>query len=325
MSAATRVTASRTSRPRLPAILVELTKARLVSLVTVTAAVGFVMGSRGAPPLGRLVLALAGTALTAAGAMALNEVTERVRDSRMERTRHRPIPAGLVTPAQAAVFGVASAAGGTVLLAATVNLLTAALGALVVILYTLVYTPLKPRTSLCTLVGAVCGAIPPMMGWTAATGEIGFGAWVLSIVLFIWQIPHFLALAWVHREDYARGGFQVLSVVDPSGSSTALMANLYIVALLPLGLVAALGGLTGWAFAAGGTLLGAGLLVLGARMARDRTPRSARRLFLATLLYLPLLLGLMVADRSRGPETGAAASAARPVFARPASLEAPGP
>ncbi len=308
------------------AMLVELTKARLVSLVTVTAAVGFVMGSRGEPALGRLALTLAGTALTAAGAMALNEVTERVRDAQMERTRRRPIPAGVVTPAQAAVFGVASAVAGTVLLAAAVNLLTAALGAVVVLLYTLVYTPLKPRTSLCTLVGALCGAIPPMMGWTAATGHVGFGAWVLSVVLFIWQIPHFLALSWVYREDYARGGFQVLSVVDPSGGATALMANLYIVALLPLGIVAALGGLTGWTFAAGGVLLGAGLLVLGTRLARDRSLRNARRLFLATLLYLPLLLGLMVADRSRSPQSHAGGAPARATARlQPASLEAPSP
>ena len=307
------------------ATLVELTKARLVSLVTVTAAVGFVMGSRDTLDAGRLLLALAGTALTAAGAMALNEVTERVRDARMERTRHRPIPAGTVTPLQAGVFGVASAAGGTVLLAATVNLLTAGLGALVVLLYPLVYTPLKPRTSLCTLVGALCGAIPPMMGWTAAAGSVGFGAWVLSVVLFIWQIPHFLSLSWVYREDYARGGFQVLSVVDPSGGATALMANLYVVALLPLGLVAALGGLTGWTFAAGALLLGGGLLVLSTRMARDRSLRNARRLFLATLLYLPLLLGLMVADRARDPETRAAASPHGTALLQPASLEVPAP
>jgi protoheme IX farnesyltransferase len=257
-----------------------------------------------------LLWALLGTALTAAGAMALNELAERQRDARMERTRHRPLPAGEISARTALVFGVASAAAGIVVLAVTVNRLTAVLGLAVVLLYTLVYTPLKTRSSACTLVGAVCGAIPPMMGWAAASGTLAFGAWLLAAIMFLWQIPHFLALAWLYREDYARGGFRVLAVSDPSGGATVLMANLYIAALLPVGAAAALAGVSGWISAAGAALLGGTLLTLGVRLARARSEQNARRLFLATLAYLPLVLALLVADRPGLRAPSASVSAA---------------
>jgi protoheme IX farnesyltransferase len=275
----------------------ELTKIRLVLLVVTTTAVGFLMASRGRPDAAALCWTLIGTALAAAGSMALNQVLERARDARMERTRHRPLPAGTITPRHAQVFGVFTASAGLAVLGVAANPLTALLGLIVVLTYTLVYTPLKPRTPLCTLAGALCGAIPPMMGWTATSGGIGFGAWLLGGVLFLWQIPHFLALAWLYRADYERGGFRMLPVVDASGRVTGQMAVLYSLALVPLGLLAALGGITGWLFAAGSVLLGSGLVALSMRLAALRTDPVARRLFLATLAYLPLLLGLMVADK----------------------------
>jgi len=275
----------------------ELTKVRLVLLVVTTTAVGFLMASSGRPGVAQLCWTLIGTALAAAGSMALNQVLERARDARMERTMHRPLPAGTITPRHARVFGVLTASAGIAVLAVAANPLTAVLGLIVVLTYTLVYTPLKARTPLCTLAGALCGAIPPMMGWTATGGGIGFGAWLLGGVLFLWQIPHFLALAWLYRADYERGGFRMLPVVDASGRVTGQMAVLYSLALVPLGVLAALGSITGWLFAAGSVLLGSGLVALSLQLATLRTDPVARRLFHATLVYLPLLLGLMVADK----------------------------
>ncbi|HUK12916.1 MAG TPA: heme o synthase [Thermoanaerobaculaceae bacterium] len=291
---------------RAGAAYAELTKLRLTALVVTTAAVGFALASGARWDVGKGLATLAGTALAAAGAMALNQRIESARDARMERTRLRPLPTGAIGARTATAFGVAAAGSGLALLALAANLLTAALGLAVVLLYTLVYTPLKARTPFCTLFGAVCGALPPMMGWSAAAGRLGFGAWVLGGLLFLWQIPHFLALAWLYREDYRRGGFRMLPILDPEGVLTGSVVVVYSLALVPVGIVAALGGLTGWAFAAGALVLGAGLVVLALRLAAERSDRPARRLFLATLAYLPLLLGLMVADRVPPGAPGAA-------------------
>ncbi len=280
----------------------ELTKIRLTGLVVATTAVGFLMAGGGHHDGARLAWTVLGTALAAAGAMALNQVMEVGRDARMERTRRRPLPAGVLTARHALAFGVVVAGAGLAVLAAEANTLTAVLGLTVVLVYTLVYTPLKPRSPLCTLAGAVCGAIPPMMGWTATGTPLGFGAWLLAGVLFLWQIPHFLALAWLYRDDYARGGFRMLSVVDASGRSTGQAAVLYSMALLPVGVLAALGGMTGWGFAAGSLVLTGGLVALALALAAKKSDAVARRLFLATLIYLPLLLGLMVADRLPSPQ-----------------------
>ena len=195
----------------------ELTKVRLTALVVATTAVGFLMAGGGHHDGATLALTVLGTALAAAGSMALNQVMEVARDARMERTKNRPIPTGVLTARHGLVFGVVVATVGLAVLAAAANTLTALLGLTVVLVYTLVYTPLKSRSPLCTLAGAVCGAIPPMMGWTATGAPLAFGAWLLAGVLFLWQIPHFLALAWLYREDYARGGFRMLPVVDASG------------------------------------------------------------------------------------------------------------
>jgi len=278
-------------------VCAQLTKARLTSLVVATAVVGFLMA--GGPRLDAETLAwtVLGTALAAAGSMVLNQVLEADRDARMERTRSRPLPAGAIGRRRALFFGLLASSLGLATLAMAAGVLTAVLGLTVVLVYTLVYTPLKPRTPLCTLAGAVCGAIPPLMGWTATGAGLSFGAWVLAGTLFLWQIPHFLALAWLYREDYERGGFRMLPVVDPSGRVTGQMVVLYALALLPVGVLAILGGMTGWLFAAGSLVLTSGLVALALRLAALRTEPVARHLFLGTLAYLPLLLGLMVADR----------------------------
>jgi len=274
-----------------------LAKVRLTSLVVATTVVGFLMA--GGPHINAATLAwtVLGTALAAGGSMALNQVLEADRDARMERTKNRPLPAGAVGRRGALIFGLVAASLGLAVLTARASVVTALLGLTVVLVYTLVYTPLKPRTPLCTLAGAVCGAIPPMMGWAATGAALSFGAWVLGGVLFLWQIPHFLALAWLYREDYERGGFRMLPVVDPTGRVTGQMVVLYAIALLPVGVLATLGGMTGWLFFAGSLVLGSGLVTLALQLAAVRTEPVARRLFLASLAYLPLLLALMVADR----------------------------
>lgn len=278
-------------------LFLELAKARLAALVVVTAAAGFALASRGPSDPIAFVAVLLGTALTAFGANALNQVLEVDRDRRMERTRSRPLPSGQVGRGRATLWGVTSAVIGLAVLVAGTNLLTAGLALSVILLYLLAYTPLKVRTPLATAVGAVCGAIPPMMGWTAASGRLEPGAWVLFGVLFLWQMPHFLALAWLYRDDYARGGFRMLPSVDPTGAATGRLAMVHAVALLPVVAAAVLAGVSGRLFLAGSVVLTVAFATLAWEMLRHRTAPAARRLFLASLLYLPLVLGLMVADR----------------------------
>ncbi|MCO5165664.1 MAG: heme o synthase [Planctomycetes bacterium] len=274
----------------------ELSKWRLSSLVLLTTAVGFVLGERGPLRIDLLLWTLLGTALCAFGASALNQWAECPWDQRMDRTRTRPLPSGRVGRGEALAVSGLLLAGGGLALAWAANLLAAALALTVAALYVVLYTPLKQRSSLCTQVGAVCGAIPPMIGWAAARGALDPGAWVLFAILFVWQIPHFLAIDWVHREDYARGGFRMISSVDPSGAMTGRLAVLYCLALVPLTLMAVVVGLGGYLYLAGALALGLAFLGLGAALHLTRTREAARRLFVASLVYLPLLLGLLVAD-----------------------------
>jgi heme o synthase len=277
-------------------VFLELTKPRITALVLVTAAVGYAIGAgSGLDPLVFFAL-LAGTAMVAGGASALNQYSERDADARMERTRRRPLPSGRVSPGEALAFGLAVSGVGLVVLA-TINPLTAILGAIALTSYSLLYTPLKRITSLCTVVGAFPGAIPPLMGWAAACGSLSAGAWALFGVLFLWQLPHFLAIGWIYREDYARGGFPMLTVLDPDGASTGRQMMLYSAALVPVTLLA--GGLASagpgylWSAVALGALFFAG----SARFFKQRSLASARLLFLVSILYLPVVLGLMVFDR----------------------------
>ncbi len=284
----------------------ELVKARLSLLVVATTAAGFALATRDAFDPDRFFWTILGTGLAAAGAAGFNQWIEVLPDSRMQRTRTRPLPAGTLSRRHGFFAALLAAASGVAVLAAKVNLLTAGLGLLVILLYTLVYTPLKRSSPLCTIVGAVCGAIPPVMGWTGGTGGFGLGGWILGGILFLWQIPHFLALAWLYREDYARGGFRMLPAIDPTGRVTSLLALTYIVPLLPLCLFLVLLGLAGPIFLAGSLVLGTAFLLLAVRLWRDRDPRHARRLFLGSIVYLPLLLILLLADR--GPAVGMAAA-----------------
>lgn len=283
---------------RLAGPYLELAKTRLCALVLVTTLVGYLLASGADLAWSRLGWTLLGTALASLGANALNQCMEAPRDARMERTRGRPLPSGRLRHARAMVFAVTSSTSGPLLLWITVNALTALLAAICLLLYVAIYTPLKTRTPLCTLVGAVVGAIPPVMGWTGATEQVGPAAWILAGILFCWQIPHFLALAWLYRDDYARGGFRMLPVADPTGRLSCRVMILYSLMLLPLGLTATLVGLSGLAFAGASLVLGGGLLALVLRLYRERTGPNARRVFLASVAYLPLLLGLMVWDRT---------------------------
>lgn len=275
----------------------ELTKVRLNAMVLLTTAVGYAVGSPGPLEWGRLGWTCAGTACAAASASLFNQLFERRRDALMLRTRGRPLPAQQVSPALVFGAGLVTGYAGAALLGLTVGLLPAALAAINIVLYALLYTPLKPRTTFNTLVGAVCGAIPPVIGWTAATGQIDPGAWLLGGLLFVWQIPHFLALAWMYRDDYARGGHAMLPVRDEGGEITAQAVLLGTLPLIPLGLSATLLGLAGIWSAAVSLCAGLAFLWLAIGFYRARDDRSARRVFLASILYLPIVLGTMTADR----------------------------
>lgn len=285
----------------LAADLVELTKPRIALMVALTAATGLVMASPGT--IGELDLVLllhtvVGTALVAAGAGALNQIVERPIDARMRRTARRPLPAGRVDPDVALLWAVVLAIVGIGWLAAAVNLLTAMLAGLTLAGYVFVYTPMKRLSSLATVVGAVPGAVPPMMGWTAARDALEPGAWVLFGILFLWQLPHFLAIAWMFRQDYAAGGLPMLPVHDPSGVRTGRQALLYAASLVPVALLPTVLGLTGLVYFAGALALSLGYLAAAGAFAIGRTDPAARRLLLASVLYLPALLAVMLLDRA---------------------------
>lgn len=274
-----------------------LTKPRITFLVLVTTAVGYAVGVGPAFHPTVFFALLVGTALVSGGASALNQWAERDADARMSRTRSRPLPAGRLAPADAFAFGVAISVVGLVLLASAVNALTALLAAASLASYVLAYTPLKRVTPLCTLVGAVPGAIPPMMGFAAAAGTLGREAWALFAVLFLWQLPHFLSIAWIYRDDYARGGFPMLPVTDPSGDSTARQSVAYAAALVPVTLLAGAFAGAGQSYLWSAVVLGALFVGSAVAFAIRRSLKAARWLFLVSVLYLPAVLGLMVLDR----------------------------
>lgn len=285
-------------RPAVISDFIQLTKPRITFLVVITTLIGFLMATRGSADLFLLFNTLAGTALVAAGASALNMVLEWESDSRMRRTEMRPIPAGRLTIPSSVGFGIVISLIGIAQLLFFVNLLTSLLATLTLILYLLAYTPLKRKTSLCTLIGAVPGAIPPMMGWTAVTGSISFQAWWLFAILFLWQLPHFLSIAWLYREDYARGGFPMLPVLDPQGVRTSRHIILETIALTAVSVMPSLMGMTGLAYMAGAIILGGIFLIMSLRLSRSKSQAAARRLLLTSVIYLPLLLTLMVLDKN---------------------------
>ena len=277
---------------------VELTKPRITLMVVLTAFVGYALGSTGSILTGRLAAALVGTALVAAGASCLNMVLERRTDSLMLRTRNRPLPAGRLRPPEALAWGLALTASGLILLAWRTGALSALVAFATWASYLFFYTPLKTRTSLSTIVGALPGALPPVIGWAAARGRLEPGAFVLFAIVFLWQIPHFLAIAWIYREDYARGGLPMLPVLDPDGRLTGRQAVANTLALLLVSLVPTAAGIAGWSYFAGAVVLGVGFTAVAVRAAVLRTPRAARWLFVASILYLVALCALLLADRA---------------------------
>ena len=275
----------------------ELTKPRITLTVVMTALVGFVMGSRGPVSLSRMGVALAGTALVAAGASALNMLFERRTDALMLRTRNRPVAAGRLRTAEALGFGLALTLAGLGVLRFGTGPLSALVALVTWASYLFAYTPLKTRTSLSTIVGAFPGALPPVIGWAAARGQIEPGAVVLFAILFLWQIPHFLAIAWIYREDYARGGLPMLPVLDPAGVVTGRQAVANSLALLLVSVVPAIAGMTGRLYFFGALGLGIAFTAVAVWSAVRRTAAAARGLFLASILYLLALCTLLLVDR----------------------------
>ena len=288
--------ASTTEKP-IFSVLCDLVKARLTFLVLLTTLVGFYLGTRGAVDYWLMTHALLGTTLLACGAAALNQLWEREHDALMRRTADRPLPSGRMQPEAVLIFGGTCSMAGLLYLAFAVNLMTSLLGAATLASYVFIYTPLKRVTWLNTTVGAVPGALPPLMGWTAARNEIAGEGWSLFVILFFWQIPHFLAIAWMYRDEYAKAGFVMLPAVDPDGLRTGSQAVSHTLGLLTVSLAPFVFGLVGAVYLAGALVLGVLFLFAAIQFSRQLTRQRARQLFFVSILYLPLLLGLMVFDK----------------------------
>jgi protoheme IX farnesyltransferase len=277
--------------------LFTLTKPRLNLLVVATSAAGYYLGAAGVPEAGPMAQAVAGTALVAAGAAVLNQVIERDTDALMRRTRTRPLPDRRVLPGDARLFGIALSACGLALLAAQRQWLPPCLALATLIIYLMIYTPLKRRTPLATLVGALPGALPPLIGWTASHGTISLGGVALFAIVFVWQMPHFMAIAWMYRDDYAKAGFPMLPVIDPGGARAGRQAVVYAAALVPISALPALAGVSGTPYLIAAMGLGIGFLGLAVSFAAARTDQSARRLFFGSITYLPVLWIAMIVNR----------------------------
>jgi heme o synthase len=278
-------------------VFADLVKARLTTLVLLTTLVGFYLGWQGAMNYALMFNTLAATGLVAAGASALNQWLEREYDAKMRRTQSRPLPSGRLQPTTVMIFGGVSSVAGLIYLALAVNLLTSVLGAVTLVSYLFIYTPLKRVTWLNTAIGAVPGALPPLMGWTAARGELSGEGWALFAILFFWQLPHFFAIAWMYRDEYARAGFKMLSNVDANGRRTAEQSISNTLALLAVSLFPFVFKMAGTTYLVGTIVLGAVFLWCAIRFSRRLTLATARQLFFASIIYLPLLLALMVWDK----------------------------
>jgi heme o synthase len=277
---------------------VALAKPRLNVLVVASTLVGYAMAD--GEPLGLLRIGglLLGTGLVAGGASAFNQVVERDLDALMKRTRTRPLPDQRLQPIEGLLFGTAITLAGLLMLVMAANLLAAGVALATLLSYVAVYTPLKRRSSFGTVIGAIPGALPPIIGWAAASGTLPPQAWTLFGIMFLWQLPHFLAIAWMYRDDYARAGFPMLPVLEPDGRSTARQSVLYAAALVPLSLAPTLMRMAGEAYFAGAMVLGLAFLWLTLQFARTRSVRDARRVFFGSIIYLPLLWILMIANKS---------------------------
>lgn len=276
----------------------ELMKLRILSLVLITTTLGFFLGSNGNLSFGLLFQLLIGVALVCGGSAALNHYLERDADSRMVRTRNRPIPQGVISPTNALLFGILLILGGVFMLWWEVNLLTAFLSLLTAFLYVLVYTPMKKVSWLNTTIGAIPGALPPMGGWAAATGDLSIGALVLFLILFIWQHPHFYSIAWMFREDYQRGGFKMLPVVNPDGRSTFRQINIFAFLLIPVSLLPTLLGMSGQLYFYGALIAGILFFMKGLVLSSTHSMADAKNVLKASVFYLPVILFLIIIDAS---------------------------
>jgi protoheme IX farnesyltransferase len=279
---------------------IDLTKPRLNVLVVASSAAGYYLGassSSAGVDAGLMAVAVIGTALVAGGAAVLNQVYEHRTDALMRRTRLRPLPDGRISLADARTFGIVLSGIGLLLLATRTNWLAAMLALLTLFVYLAIYTPMKRRTSLATLIGAVPGALPPVIGWTASHGSIAWGGAALFTILFLWQIPHFMAISWLYRDDYGAAGFPMLPVIEPDGRRAGLQALLYSAALVPASLFPTLVGVSGKPYGGVALLLGIALTWLAFRFSRTRDDDSARALFLGSITYLPLLWMAMISSR----------------------------
>lgn len=295
-SVATEAVAPLSAKARLAAY-VELTKPRITFLIVLTSAAGFCLGSGGTVNYVLFTHAMLGIALLSSGIGTLNQFMERDLDGLMRRTADRPLPSGRLLPFEALWFGILLTVTAEVYLALLVNGLTAILGLTVIAGYLFLYTPLKTRTTLSTVVGAFPGAVPPLIGWTAARGQIDVAAWVLFAILFLWQFPHFLAIAWMYREDYGRAGIRMLPVVEPDGRVTGQQIIAYTLMLIPVSLLPAVLGISGRIYLVAALALGLLFLISSVRAALSKSNQHARQLLLASVLYLPLLFGVMVLNR----------------------------
>jgi protoheme IX farnesyltransferase len=288
----------RSSRAGLIRDLVELVKARLTLLVLLTTAVGFYLGAEGPVDFGALLHTVFGTAAAAAGAAALNQWWERNLDALMQRTRSRPVPAGRMRPRDAVILGSALSIFGVAYLAFVCNSLSAALAAITIIIYVFAYTPLKRVSTFNTALGAVPGALPPMIGWAAARGTLNAGAWSLFAILFFWQLPHFFAIAWMYRDDYARAGFQMISSDDPSGERSASQSVFFCMLLFVVAGLPAFLGIATVFYLLAELILGGVFVAVAMRFLKTRTVSDARRLFITSIIYLPLLLAALVLSKA---------------------------
>jgi len=276
------------------AAYVELTKPRIALMLVLTSAAGFYLGTANGFDVTLFFNSMIGIALLAFGVATLNQVWERKTDALMERTAKRPLPTQKISFTEALVFGISFCLVAEIYLAFLVNSLTAILGLTVIVGYVLLYTPLKTRTSASTAIGAIPGAMPPLMGWTASADEISLGAWALFAMLFLWQFPHFLAIAWMYKEQYAKAGILMLPVIEPEGKITARQIVIFTLLLLPVSLAPFFLGFAGLIYLVGAILLGLWFLAASIKTARAKSVAEARKLLLVSVLYLPLIFALMV-------------------------------
>ncbi len=276
---------------------IALTKPRITWLILMSTGVGYFFGARGGWHWLTLLHTIIGTGLIASGTAALNQWYERVADSKMKRTQARPLPSGRLSAHNALIFAILISVAGFIELFLAVNALTGWLGLFTLLSYLFVYTPLKQRSPHSTTIGAIPGAMPPLIGYAAASGTLTWDAWILFAILFIWQFPHFYAIAWMYREDYERAGIRMLPVVEPDGESTARRILLYSLILIPISMVPKFLAMTGNLYVVGALALGALFLYAGVRVSFDRTRQQARHVLLASVIYLPVLYGLMLFSR----------------------------